>query len=100
MKTIIKFYVLALIGILLITASCSTNESDDPQSPQNCDCTKYTITVTKTPEPNSVTTEEVIEEKWCGLDTPYRIFIGSNGAPNYQTRIDMYYEIKCGANQD
>lgn len=99
MKAIIKFYVLALIGILLITASCSTSESDDPQSPQNCDCTKYTITVTTTPVPNPVITEDVIEEPWCGEETPYRIFIGTNGAYNYQTRIDMYYEIKCGANQ-
>mgnify|MGYP000688716580 CR=1 FL=1 len=39
MKTIIKFYALALLSTLLLTASCSGDDQSDIE-PTQCDCVK------------------------------------------------------------
>lgn len=95
---LIKFYILSLISILLITVSCKADDKDDivqVPMPKNCNCIKYNITKTITPLPVQVTTEEIIEEPYCGEPTPYPILIGASNNSNMVTRVEAWYEVKC-----
>jgi len=88
MKTIIKFYVLALLGTLLLTASCSGDDSDPiiGDGPQNGQC--YQINYRYKAWDNSYVQEGSMLPVNGQASTKGELILVEGSA-------NQYYEIKC-----
>lgn len=101
MKTIIKFYAIALVAMLLLTASCQTEDegmpSESPAPPCECIYTEkiYKKWIYEVGQPETTTYSDPV--KSCSKSTDGNWYLlGNNGI--YGTEkiyIEVHYKVEC-----